>query len=252
MEVVSVVPSKNRPGMLSAKTLAWLCLSSHPYFVFVEPQDYDAYLEVVAPENLVEIDKNDMGLGYVKHFIEEWLKDKPYQLVMKMDDDVRGWQVRGNKTTPVISAKVFDKAIRDSVAAFEKYKDLGAVCFPYRWELWTVKQWTALNARLQTCYLIRKELFIGHPEVSTFEDFFNYMHIRSQNKMTLRYGLIGIDADVGKAAGGLQSFDRHKMALREAEIIRERYPAIEFKKVEGKRWGIEPVMKGAFFNVKGL
>lgn len=41
-------------------------------------------------------------------------------------------------------------------------------------------------------------------------------------------------------------------ALREAELLREVYPALQFKKVEGKTWALEPVLKGEFFGVKKL
>jgi hypothetical protein len=252
VRVVSVVPSKGRPDALSAKTLSWLCLSKHDFFVFVEPQDYEAYSKVVAQEQLVRLEKNDQGLGYAKASIESWLKDKNYDVVIKMDDDVRGWQKRSTKSTPEISAKLFDTAVADAIEAFGKYKDLAAVVFPYRWELWSVKKWTGVNARCQTVYIVRKEFFRGDPRISTFEDFHTYMQIRAANKMTLRYGLIGIDNDVGKAAGGLQSFDRDALAKREIELLREVYPALEVKKVEGKAWSVEPKLAGAFFAQKGL
>lgn len=53
--------------------------------------------------------------------------------------------------------------------------------------------------------------------------------------------------------GALETdFDRHKMALTEVEVLREIYPALEVRKVEGKTWGIEPVLKGDFFGVKKI
>lgn len=251
--VVSVVPSKGRPETLGAKTLSWLVCSIFDFMIFVEPQDYEAYKKIVSKENLVVIDKNDAGLGYVKSYIAKWLKDQPYDIVIKLDDDVRSMNGRGSIPSYEKIAKDYDMAIKYALVAFEKYTELAAIGFPYRWELWSDnKLWTQLNARLQTVYITKKEYFVGDPRVSTFEDFHNYLYIRSKNKMTLRYGLIGINTDVGKGSGGLQSFDRHKMALAEVEVLKELYPALEIKKVEGKSWGIEPVLKGEFFNIKGL
>jgi hypothetical protein len=254
VKVVSVIPSKGRPDGLSSRTLSWLCMSKHDWFVFVEPQEYEEYLRVVPRDQLVKIDDSDRGLGYVKNFIQNWLKDKDYDLVFKLDDDIITWHDRGSRKSPERCAQAFDKAIADAAAAFTKYPDVAAVSYPYRNELYELQKWAALNARLQTAYLVRKDYFVGHKNVSTFEDFYNYIYIRSKNKLILRYGLLGISTDVGRTAGGLQSpsFSRRQMAEAEVPILRELYPALEFKPVTGKAWHIEPVLKGPFFGVKKL
>lgn len=254
MKIVSVIPSKGRPDRLSGSTLSWHCLLKHDYFVFVEPQEYEAYLAVVPADNLVQIPKKDQGLGYVKHYIQGWLKDKNYDLVFKLDDDIKAFAGRGGRKDPQGTAELVQTAIDDAIEAFDKYPDLGGVSFPYRNELWEVKKWVAVNARLQTSYIVRKDYFVGSPRVSTFEDFYNYIYLRASNKLILRYGLIGIDTNVGTTEGGLQTdgFDRRAMAEAEVPVLRELYPALEFKRVEGKAWHIEPVLKGAFFGAKKL
>ena len=250
-DLITVIPSKGRPDLLSSKVLSWLVFSKYPYKVFIEEQEYDDYRRVLSPENIEVIPKSNQGLGYVKYYMSLWLSASDYEFAFKLDGDVR-LRRRGALQAPDAIALDFDRAIVHSLDAFHKYPDVVAVGFPYRWELWDVRRWVGMNSRLQTCFIARTDYFVGDPRISTFEDFHNYLHIRSQNKMTLRYGLIGIDTDVGKGAGGLQSFDRHKMALTEVEVLREIYPALEVRKVEGKTWGIEPVLKGDFFGVKKI
>lgn len=249
MKVVSIVPSKGRPDGLSAKTLSWLCLSKHDFFIFVEPSDYEEYKRVVPVENLIATKQHGAGLAGAKQEIINWLADKDYDLVFKLDDDIWSMSGRGGRPAPESAAKQYDKAIADSIVMFNKYPHLGAVSFPYRWELYEIKKWVGMNARLQTAYLIRKDLLIAG--CSSFEDFHNFIYLRSKNMMTLRYGLVGINGDVGTATGGLQSFDRQKMAQEEVAILRKIYPALQFKKVD-KAWGIEPVLKGEFFGAKKL
>jgi hypothetical protein len=255
MEVLSVVPSKGRAELLSDRTLSWLCLTKYPFYIFVEPQDYEAYQKTVPSESLIKLDMDDQGLGYAKWFIEKWIsrhEDLKGAAVFKLDDDIRGWNERGAPSSPEKSAKLFERAIAAGLGAFSKYPDVAAICFPYRWELYEPKQWSSLNSRLQSAYLIRARYFKGNPKISTFEDFYNYLWLRSLNKLTLRYGLIGLDNDVGKAAGGMQSFDRRAMAPEELKIFREIYPALQARKVEGKGWTIEPSLKGEYFGVKKL
>lgn len=252
MRVVSIVPSKGRPDLLSSTTLSWLCLSKHDWLVVVEPQEAAAYLRVVPQDRMLILDKNDQGLGYAKWFIKQYLADTDYDAAMKLDDDIKTLHDRGSRKAPMECAAEYDRAIANGVDAFEEYPDVAAIGFPYRNEMYELKPWASVNTRLQTMYLVRKEWWVGDPRVSTFEDFHNYLVIRAANKMTLRYGLIGVDNDVGETAGGLQSFDRHKLAEAEVAVLREIYPALQFKRVEGKRWGLEPILKGAFFAAKSL
>lgn len=252
MNVVSIIPSKGRPDLLSSTTLSWLCLSRYDWLVVVEPAEAADYLRVVPQDRMLILDKNNQGLGYAKAFIRHYLASSHYDVAMKLDDDIKTLHDRGSRKAPMECAAAYDRAVQHGLQAFEKYPDVAAIGYPYRNELYELKQWASLNTRLQTMYLVRKEWWVGDPRVSTFEDFHNYLVIRAANKMTLRYGLLGVDNDVGEAGGGLQSFDRFRLAEAEVAVLREIYPAIVFKRVEGKRWGLEPVLKGAFFGAKGL
>lgn len=251
MRILHVIPSKNRPEVLSDKTLSWLCLSRHPYLVFVEPQDYEKYKQIVPEDFLVVLNKNNGGLGYVKKFIADFLADKEIELVVKLDD-VRSMNGRGSIPSPEIVARDWDNALYHIAQIMKQRPDVAGVGFPYRWVLYHPQLWSAVNARLQTVYVVKKQYFVGDERISTFEDFHNYMYIRSKNKLTLRYGLLGINSDVGTLSGGMQDFNRAKLALAEIDVLREIYPALQFKRVKNKAWGVEPVLKGSFFAVKNL
>lgn len=264
MKILIAVPSKNRVQGLKKNTLSWLKHSKYDWKVFVEPQDETSYAEVVDKNKTVVLDQNDQGLGYAKKAIKAYAEDNNYDLIFKVDDDITAWRNianRGKKgsktrhpTTKEEYAEIFDKIISDSLEIFNRYPEMGGVSLPYGNQMLAVKKWTHLNARLQTAYITRTELFI--PETGgryhVFEDFATYMWIRKKGFKTLRYGLTGIDCEqVGSNAGGHQDFDRLAEAKREAEELRKIYPALQFKEVD-KPWEIEPRLEGEFFNVVKL
>ena len=262
MKLLIAVLSKGRAEKIIKHTMRWLPRTGFDVRVFVEPQEYNQYLERLnhgdyenrthfPPEHLINIGENDKGLSFVKGFIKQYALDNGYALVFKMDDDVLRFNSRGKNKPDDEMVMEFAGMVGTCRKTMGEYPDVGAIGFGYRNELHEKKRWTLINARLQTCYLIRTELL--QDGFNTTEDFAQYLYIRSLNKVTLRYGLLGIDcADVGKNKGGLQMFDRQAQFEEEAERLKEIYPAVQFKKVEGKSWLYEPILAGDFFGIKRL
>lgn len=262
MKLLVAIPSKGRADTIFKRTLRWVPRTGFEVRIFVEPQELEAYREAardgnyqhyltVTDNQFISIRKNDQGLGYAKGFIKRWAIKNGYDLVFKLDDDVLRFTGRGKNKDDGDMIIDFSAMVGRCRWAFGRYPDVGAIGFPYRNELFEPKEWTHINRRLQSCYIIRTELI--QDGFSTFEDFAQYIYIRSLNKVTLRYGLMGIDAaDVGKNRGGCQLFDREAQLDEEVPKLRKIYPALEFKRVQGKAWGFEPVMSGDFFGVKKL
>lgn len=259
MKILVAIPSKGRAKSIMNRTMRWVSRTGYDVRVFVEPQEileyreaavhanYEHYLDI-KPEQFVDIKQSDKGLGYVKSFIGQYAELNGYDLVFKMDDDVLRFNGRGKNKPDDEMILDFAAMVGKCRVTFGKYPDVAAIGFPYRNELYEPKEWAGINYRLQSCYMIRTEYIQGG--FSSFEDFAQYIYIRSQNKVTLRYGLMGIDAaDVGKNPGGCQAFDRSDQAKEELPRLRKMYPALKFKKVEGKAWDTEPVLSGKFFGI---
>ncbi len=262
MKLLIAVPSKGRADKIIKHTMRWLPRTGFEVRVFVEPQELEKYKERLEhgnydnrvhfpTEHVIDIGENDKGLGFVKSFIKQYALDNGYELVFKMDDDTLRFKGRGKNKVDDEMVMDFAGMVGQCRKTMSEYPDVGAIGFPYRNELFEPKRWSSINARLQSCYIIRTELLQGG--FSAFEDFAQYMHIRSLNKNTLRYGLLGIDsAPVGVNKGGCQDFDREAQAKDELERMREIYPALQIKKVQGKSWSFEPKLEGDFFGMKKL
>lgn len=262
MKLLVAIPTKGRSSKIFKHTLRWVSRAGYDLRVFCEPSEIEQYREGareanheyrldISDDNFVDIGQDNGGLSFVKQFIKDYATEHGYELVFKMDDDILRFSSRGRNKTDDLMILEFCEMVGTCRVMFGKYPDVAAVGFPYRNELFGPKQWSLINGRLQTAYIIRTEyLQSGY---NTLEDFAQYIYIRSQNKNTLRYGLLGIDAaDVGKNAGGLQLFNREEMLNEELPKLREMYPALEFKAVRGKTWSMEPVLTGEFFGVKKL
>lgn len=195
------------------------------YRIFVEPQDKANYKF----ENVVVIGRNDMGLGYATSCAKEYAEKSGYDLMFRIDDDVKGIGSIEKDMQKVIEAFKFDK--------------VGAIVFPYSFEFYAKsdKLFTRVNKRSQTCYIIRTKLFRPDVRVSTFDDFYQYLLLRNDGYDTLLCSKHLIDcAPVGGGQGGLQMFDRSEMALKEINIFKSIDPTIKVVYKVDKPWKYEP------------
>jgi hypothetical protein len=270
MKLLIAVPSKNRPEGLIKNTLRWLTYSKYPWKIFIEPQDTQKYQEALALRSdfkvsdvLVSLDKDNQGLGYAKVSIQKYAEQHGFDVIFKVDDDLKSWRDQRNRNKEKTTrhkwsvsdyGDVFNKLINDGLEALNKYPSVGAIGLAYRNEIWEPQKWSSINARLQTAYMVYTKLF-NPPKaeaISVFEDFATYLWVRKCGYDTLRHGLIGIDCeDIGTNNGGHQDFNRYELAKKEAILLQEIYPALRFKIVD-KPWKIEPKLTGEFFNVRKL
>tara|TARA_R110002073_G_C9255902_1_gene562992 strand:- start:44 stop:757 length:714 start_codon:yes stop_codon:yes gene_type:complete len=225
MKCLVCIPSKGRPNNIKKFVepfMKRLCLD---YKIFVEPQDLESYNF----KNIISLGANNKGLGYSMLQAKKYCTENGYDICFKIDDDV-------------LSIGEIEKDINKILDAF-KIKKIGAVVFPYDFEFYakTKKLFTRVNKRVQTCYLIRTEIFNPQQGVSTFEDFYQFLNIISKGYNTLYCSkhLIKCNA-VGSGNGGLQDFDRSEMAIKEINIFKSIDPTIEVISKPNKPWKYEP------------
>lgn len=225
MKCLVCIPSKGRPNNISKYVESFMKRLGLDYRIFVEPQDAGQYKF----ENVVLLDANDKGLGYATSFAKAYAEEKGYDLIFKIDDDTK-------------AIGEIEKDWSRVIKAFN-IKKVGAIVFPYSFE-WYAKSdklFTRANKRIQTCYIIRTNLWRPTEAVSTFEDFYEFLLLRNDNYDTLYCSKHLIDcAPVGGGVGGLQMFDRSEMALNEINIFKSIDPTIKVISKPDKPWKYEP------------
>lgn len=253
MKILIAIPSKNRVETLAKCALPWVVMLDEVadlsdeivWKVFVEPQDIEKYNTIIAMDKLVNIQDNNRGLGYAKNFIKNYAIENGYDLILKLDDDVKGFtKMRAGFKTPTEASENFAFLCNKIVPIFQDYANLGAVAFPYNNELYELGSTFEKTKRLQTTYFIRPELFAVDPAINVFEDFATGLNVLVKNKVLLKYKWAGqvLGVKVGGGTGGHQAYDRKEQAYKEIELLRKIYPPLKFRKVD-KPWEVEPDIK---------
>ncbi len=243
MKILVAIPSKNRVDILKENTLSWVKYIDVDWMVFVEPQDLMNYRLTVGTKNCIPLDENNKGLGYSKTIIKNYAEKYDYDLVFKLDDDVKGWTEFRKILKGKEAAERFNKNLEDIVEIFEQQPQVAVVSFPYSFQMFEQFLFKK-NKRVQTCYITRIEDFHTDPRISVFEDFSVGLKAIVSQKLVLWYGMSGIamGVKVGGGTGGHQDFDRKERALKEIEVLREIYPPLAFREVN-KIWCYEPDLK---------
>jgi TET-associated glycosyltransferase-like protein len=243
VKLLIAIPSKGRAALFQNTAFRWLPALGYDYKIFVEPQDYVAYQDVT-PE-LVQLEANDRGLAYAKQTITSYAAQQGYDLIFKMDDDIHWWSTGYGKMDYESTLAALGMAIPQCMDYFARQPQIQAVGFNYAVFMHAKGSpvWS-LNQRLQTAYIVRTQSVYPHPAISTFEDYFTTLMIWLNGGCTLRCNLAGMNMGGGgliaQNSGGLQSFDRSALAIREIERMRAIYPGLKVKRVKDKPWIHEP------------
>jgi hypothetical protein len=254
-DILIAIPSRSRVEGLKKDTHSFVKHSEFPYKIFVEPQQYDDYLEEFSEDELIVLDKNDQGLCYAKKFIMKYCLKNKYKYVFKMDDDINNLRVRQiteikkkNKVDRAFRTKNFlDAAIKDSLKLFSELgEQIKGVSFNYGQELRQEDPsiiWDCLDKRFQSNYIIETKYLFPyeeHMKCGAFEDFDTFFNLLSLGYNNVRHAQLGIDLrPVGKNEGGLQDFNRRQKCLEAMEVMSNRYPYLVWKEVK-KDWDYEP------------
>lgn len=250
MTLLIAIPSKGRVDRVLKASMSYSTRLGHECKVFVEPQDASAYIEAFAElglqERLVVLRANDQGLGYVHVAIKEYAQAHGFSHVFRLDDDIPYWSPgfgsaqENISSTPIVLAQALD----DCLDLMARQPLLKAVGFNYKtfMHLAADTPMFSMNTRLQGCFVIDAASMYGNPRVSMWEDFYATLGIWVNGGFTARHLHAGLHwTQIGKEAGGLQTFDRVKMAEESLAIMRKMYPPLKLRRVD-QPWGWEPDM----------
>lgn len=205
MRLLIAVPSKKRAEVFEKFAKKFISKFDQDKILVLEKEDYNDY----SFENKLMLDKSNQGLSYSLKSIKKYASENGYDLILKVDDDVK------------TIGKLWED-IDKIITVFERNPTVGAVSFPYKFQFYSISNqlFTHANKRLQTCYIIRTDSYAIDKKASNlFEDFYNFMMLIRNGYHTLFCSRHAIDCKpVGEGKGGIQCFDRKKLAI---EAIRE-------------------------------
>ena len=239
--MIACIPTKGRPQTKTYKLFEDVGIK---VFHFVEPQEYDMY----DVPNKVNIEKNNLGIGYVRNFMLSWARENKQDWIIMCDDDVTGFGVYNGKTVKK------DASIWKDIHAKAKSLPFELIGINYTQHAWHEKTSYSINRKFaEVCVLINvnKIHWEYRPEFNLKEDRDFALQTIQRGHGILRFNHYWFACpDVGTNKGGLQ--DEYKAKKDEAsaqKMAAEWHPFVTLQK-KGTRIDMKTDIKALAIHYK--
>ena len=223
MRLLLAIPSHNR-AYSCMKKLFWLKDFQYDWKIFCEQDQAMYYTQSVGESNIVETPNGSGLMGQIYH-IGRYADQKNYDLVLKMDDDMRFHLDKGKKEdTHNVVSDYCDKAIEQF-----KSESIGLITVSKYMEYRYGKRegFILRNRAVYGNYMTRtKYLLKMIPELLLFDDLWISIECQLDGKEILTYLEAYEDALTHTNAGGLQTYNRDEMSRQSFLIASDIYPLI--------------------------
>jgi len=234
--VLCVIASKGRPTDILRRTLAWIPkVESIDWKVFVEDNEVLSYCNAfrnagLPTANIAVLPQRNMGLCYALYHAKKYAIAKDYDLVLKLDDDVRA--ILDSRAKAAFTIEAANKFIADSVPVFDAEEKLGAVRLiratrAFYFVKNSEKKFVAKNSQLWGGgYIIRPKIWYQNPYYLTDEDCIAGLGVFREGYYTYTYNA-GVVVTMYENSGGEQSFNRKANVMETFERLKEEFPNVE-------------------------
>lgn len=139
------IPSLGRHEYITKKTMNFCKNLPIEVKVFVDPLEYTLYCQTCGKENVVKLPESRKRIMYSLNHIRSYAKEKGYQYLFQIDDDVQGFERVDTKD----KVEALMLTIQDCIEAMERFPQLGGIRFTqYRYWIYSKKgihKWTHIN-----------------------------------------------------------------------------------------------------------
>tara|TARA_R100000742_G_C4272116_1_gene91204 strand:+ start:711 stop:1505 length:795 start_codon:yes stop_codon:yes gene_type:complete len=181
------IPSKDRPQhCLTAKLLE---KNNINFYIVIEPQDLDKYIEVYPLKRLLLLPKNDQGIAYVRNWIKFFSIFNNEDFHWQIDDNIRAFSKRendkNNKISPIDAFNFVENYIKDFV-------NIGIVGLKHQVFAWSCKEDISINKQVYSCVLVNNKLKIDWRD-QCVEDTDYSLQVLTNNFCTIIFNRYVID-----------------------------------------------------------
>jgi hypothetical protein len=125
-----------------------------PYTIFVEPQEYDAYVKHVASQKIHILPHQNKGLTVTRNYIWDYAAERGYEWFWTFDDNIDGlYRFNHNLKTPCADATVL-AVVEDFASRYENLAITGLNYFMFVKRKYVIPPYI-LNTRIYSNMLIR-------------------------------------------------------------------------------------------------
>lgn len=230
------VPSKARSQVkLTTQTLADVGLH---FYVVVEPQDAEEYYKEYPKDQIVVMEKNDQGIGYVRNACKEHSISIGADYHWQVDDNIKDFRIREGGKNVV-------KNTRNIFAATEYYMsyfdNIGICSLSHTMFAFAKNTHVSINRQAYSCVLVNNSLDIKYRE-DCIEDTDYSLQVLSRGYCTILFNkLLMAKAPTGQYKGGnTDTVHAGDGRLKRSRKLQEYWPGA-FKVVKkDERWHVAP------------
>jgi hypothetical protein len=225
MKVLIAIPSHQRPYDIEKRTGFWLkALKKTDWKVFVESDQIKYYEQIIPKSNLIS---TPVGSGLIGQLIEigNYASKNNYDLVMKMDDDMRLTKTGLKKEN---TADFIEEMIEYMISQFDSNTGAITAAKPMGYLHGDKKSIKLRNKPIFGNYLIRTGFFSClKPEYLLFDDLVFSAQIKL-NGMVIKTNFAAMeDSLTHKNKGGLQTIDRDLYSRKGFQAIIKDFPLMK-------------------------
>ena len=191
------IPSKNRHDICITVDSLEAC-GINNYKLVVEPQDYNNYKQTFGSNKLLQLDKNNGGIGYARQFIKTHASNNNELYHWQLDDDLKFKKRVDNKNIPYFALDMFIEV----ETYVDKYTNIGQAGFRHQMFAWTQTKDISLNKQVAGCVIVLSKSSANY-RTETIEDIDFSMQTVSTGYVTAIFNRLLIDTpSTGTQKGG--------------------------------------------------
>ena len=236
------IPSKGRASTTKVTDI----LHGLDYFLVVEPQDYEAYCKVYPVDKIIQMDKNNQGIAYVRNFIKKYSCAVGEIKHWQIDDDIEYFKIRKKNSDKNIKIKsIFALSIVEHCADMFSNVAISGI----NSDTFAFSRTRAVQQNKLTCQCVLVDNLINNEwAYNGAEDWHYTLSTLEKGYCTLAFDhLMTYSPPPGKNAGGNADIHYIESVLKPLlEKFVKRWPgrfSIKEEPSSNKKWRLKPSRK---------
>jgi hypothetical protein len=220
------IPSKGRSDvMLTHKLLKSYGIDP---IIVVEPQEFETYSKNLQGVEIIQLDKNNMGIVYARNWIKEYNKNIGYEYHWQLDDDFKSFKYKVNSKKSKISSYHVFSFLEELTIMFP---NIGLSGFIHDAFAFARKTKFELNKQICSVILVKNDSSAKW-ELNIIDDTDYSLQLLYSGMCTLNINCISYETiPTMKLKGGNTEFNSNN-GLKNRQIkLQEKYPSF-FKIIE--------------------
>jgi ParB-like chromosome segregation protein Spo0J len=147
------IPSKGRARTCNTPHL--LIDDAQPFYIVVEPQDRNSYVQEFGPDYVLTMEENDRGIAYARNYCKDHSISQGDPYHWQIDDDLKNFLFRSDSKNTACAPREVLCPVEDYV---DSYGNVGMAGLKHSLFAWSAKKEIEFNKQVCTCGLFNNSV----------------------------------------------------------------------------------------------